>query len=1261
MPKTNHIILSSNAGELSPLMDQRFDQEKHRFGCRTLENFIPLIYGAATRRPGLEYIAGCKSNSAKSRLVAFEHSVDDTYILEFANQVIRVFRNGGQVLGNTGTEDLSSLDNIVAHWLLNDNSINSTAVLDDDGNDHDGVATGNTDVLHATGKTGTGCFDLDAQYAVEVNDDDTLSFDDSGDNPFSIAGWIYITQQGDIQVILSKWKEDTAREWRFSLSVDRKLQFHLSDDSINLTANRVAQWYLNDTAGNTHCDDVSTNHDGVIANGEFASTLTATGKINTCFDFDNQYAVEVNDHVNLSFDDSGSNPFSIAAWIYVTDTGVKQTILSKWDTLKQEWIFYINHDRKLTLYMQDESTDKDAYAQSAALSIGWHLVVGTYDSSGGASAANGITLYVDGEAVSVTATTQAGYVAMENLTAKVVIGANYVSGVLADFFADKIDNVILFDIELTASNVSNLWNNGDGTESLAVTFPNVISDDALSLGWHLVVATYDSTGGATAANGIELYVDGSLVDSTATNETNYVAMENTAIKLRIGAQYSAATANEKFWGDKIDNIALFSDVLTAVEIASLYSTSTYEIITPYLSADLFNLKFESSADVMYITHPDYEPRKLSRIGHVLWTLEVINLQTGPFRNENDTISKTITPSATTGNITLTATGHSPFVAGITAGHEPSGSVDTSKSQTGALFKLVHATGTPSQAGALDTGTLNDTHTALEVPKGVTWDFTTNGTWGTAGDSASVVLERSYDSGTTYETLVTVTSAANKNITTSGTEEFADAIYRARVSEAGGDNSVCSTQLSVRDTSHIGIVEITSVVSPTSALGTVLKTLGSTDLTHRWSEGSFSNYRGWPIDVTISSEERLTFAGSKKQPLNIWGSASGDFTDFSGGTNDDDAVTFALVGTGQQNRIRWILSKDVLVMGTVGGEHLLGASRDDEALTPTNVRARLQTTHGSEDIAAIVVNQAILFIQRGGRKIRELLYDYESDSHKADDLTVFANHITESGILGMAYQRTPDPMLWCWRDDGQIAIMSYERDQKVFACSRIVTKDSTSDSVIESVAIIYGGAGEEDEVWVTVKRTINSGTVRYIERFKPRDWGSDDEDAFFVDSGVTYDGVETTAMTGASHLVGESVTIYADGEKQDNKTVSATGTFTLDTAASKVQFGLAYIPEYKPMKLNLFNLGLATTKKVLGGVLSFYKTKGGEWGADTDKMNPIVYRDAGQTSTEFPMFTGDRKMPFRAGYERSGDVIIRQTDPYPMTIVALTLDVGVESG
>jgi hypothetical protein len=524
----------------------------------------------------------------------------------------------------------------------------------------------------------------------------------------------------------------------------------------------------------------------------------------------------------------------------------------------------------------------------------------------------------------------------------------------------------------------------------------------------------------------------------------------------------------------------------------------YEVPSPYLTADLFQLKIEQSADVMYITHPNYEPRKLSRISATTFVLEELDFRDGPFQDQNTVTTALMAVSATTGNaITLTASGTNadgsnfePFksTGGVdNTGHAPSGATgdaqagttQTNKSITGALFKIVHSN---------ESNEINQTFTGISMSstlfiyKGVKWDWVTNGTW-----TGTIKLERSYDNST-WEVLHTVVSENNNNVQLDGTEETDDAYYR--INATAFTSGSCNTQLTTRDSSHIGIVEITAVASATSATANVLSTIGSTDTTHRWSESHWSNYRGWPNSVAISSEERLTFAGSTSFPLTVWGSVAGDYTSMKSGSLDDDAIVFTLVGSGRQNEILWIISKNSLILGTYGGEHLLGASDENEAMTPTNVRAKIQSTYGSKNIQSKLVGDAVLFVQRGGRRLREMHYDFAKDTQVADDLTVFSNHITESQVVDMAYQRTPDPMIWAVRDDGQLAVMSYERAQEVFSWCRVFTSTNDEESDIESVAVIPT-TGEEDQVWISVERTmtgVNSGNpVRYIEYFSTRDY------------------------------------------------------------------------------------------------------------------------------------------------------------------------------
>ncbi len=508
----------------------------------------------------------------------------------------------------------------------------------------------------------------------------------------------------------------------------------------------------------------------------------------------------------------------------------------------------------------------------------------------------------------------------------------------------------------------------------------------------------------------------------------------------------------------------------------------YEISSPYLTADLFELKFEHSNDVMWITHPDYESRRLSRINLCSFPITEEAFEDGPFLNTNTDTTKTLTASAVTGTgVTLTATGHAPFVDSATAGHQPSGTgAPTDKSITGCLFKLIHSEEEQSVEHTFTSA--GDTSSTLLIYKGVTWDFVTNGTW-----KGKIILERSYDE-TVWETMHSVISDSNANEKASSTEEVDDAYFRMR-SELGPFSAwegTASCQFSARDNEHIGIVEITDVASTTSATCTVLQTLGSTDATHRWAEGYWSNLRGWPSCVAISPEERLCYAGSTTYPLTVWGSISGNYTSMKAGDLDNDAFVFTLVGTGNQNAIRWILSRNTLVLGTAGGEHLLGASSEEEAMTPTNVKAKVQSNYGSANLQALLVNDAILFVQRGARKVREMYFSLEKDSYVADDLTVFANHITENQIVDWAYQRTPDPMVWCIRGDGQIAIMSYEKKQNVWSWCRLVTYTTlgTVESDFESVAVI-STPFEEDSVWVIVNRTIGEATKRFVEYFSTR--------------------------------------------------------------------------------------------------------------------------------------------------------------------------------
>ncbi len=1191
---------SFSGGEWAPKLDGRSDLEKYYTAARNMQNMIPTRYGPAERRPGLQFVAEVRDSSKATRILPFKFSTVQAYIEEFGDEYIRFYKDRGQIQSGVGTEDISALDNVIAHWKLNDD-LDDTVVVDADGATHNGVASANTSILSVAGKVND-CFDLDGTYAVSMTDHNDFSFtDNADDSAFSIFAWVYATPQGNPQTILSKWDETTGaeiKEWRFSLDSNNKLQLEINDDTVDLTGDIVCQYILDENAANTTVlDNTANNHDGTTTTDN-TEDLTDTGKIGACLNFVGTNGITItNDHADLSFGDSANDSdFSLAAWIYVTSHTDEQDIFTKWGTVLREWNLLLDSSEKLSLGLYDESENAAVSMKTDdTLTAGWHFVAATYEDGVGADADAGerITLYVDGAVVASTAGKSGGvYVAMEDTAEKVMIGAR-VPATPAKFFQDKIDNVMLFSKLLSLAEVQALYNNGIGTESLAVGATSfAVSDDALTRGWRFVAATYSAPADETAAaDGIILYVDGAAVNSSATNAIGYTAMQNGAAIPRIGAQEGIDGNISNIWGDKIDDVALFGDVLTPAEIAALYTTGAYEISSPYLEDDLFGLQRIQSADVMFGFHPDYNPRKLSRHAHDDWTLESIAFDWPPFTTENIT-DTTITPSGTVGTIELTAT--NPIFTSDHIGsfwlirhNRTNNQLEKKLTDIATLIVLGDAADSYAAEGVTD---------ILVDVKG-TFRLRTSGIWG-----GTVVLERSYDGqlvlvldaapaggawaandiitgSTSGDTCIIVSatdtthyvikqlsgsftdgeilmnqsgnarntaatwpryegwhilepfqSTQDQNFNAPGEETLGDAYIRARrtVDDADNDPTVI---LSCERFYHYGIAEIIGFTSATSVTATTIRTLGSTAATKLWSEGAWSDERGYPSAGTFH-EERLMLGGTVFEPHRLDGSKTDEWENFrSDSVLDDDSISYSLASN-EVNAIRWLISKEILLMGTSGAEWKLGSFDTGEPLTPGNPTIpRTQTTYGSRDIQAIMLANVVLFVQAEGRVVRGAQFVFEkgeSGGYDAPDYTTLAEHITESGIVSMAYQQQPEPVLWCVLNNGKAIGMTFEPGQKIWGWFPMVTEGE-----FEDVAVIPGVS--EDEVWFVVKRQINGATKRYVEYMKPRNWGDDQKDAFFVDSGLTFDGGDAVTITGITQADPAVVTMDTyptDGDGND---------------------------------------------------------------------------------------------------------------------------------
>ena len=438
----------------------------------------------------------------------------------------------------------------------------------------------------------------------------------------------------------------------------------------------------------------------------------------------------------------------------------------------------------------------------------------------------------------------------------------------------------------------------------------------------------------------------------------------------------------------------------------------------------------------------------------------------------------------------------------------------------------------------------------------------------------------------------------------------------------------------------------------------------------WRLGSWSDTTGYPRAVTFF-QDRLCFGGEPAQRIDM--SQSGDYENFApddgaGTVADDDAIGITL-NANNVNVIRWLTDDEkALVCGTVGGEWLVRASTLGETVTPDNVQATRSTTFGSADLQPLRIDVATLFVQRAGFKVHEHAYVFEADGFRSPNLTLHASEITRSasgGVTRLAYQQEPDSIVWAVRADGQLIGLSYEREQDVVGFHRH-SLGGFSDSgqsvapVVESIAVIPASDGSRDELWLTVQRYINGAMVRSVEYMKPPLGENDDqEDAFYVDAGLTYDGSAVTTITGATHLIGQTVRLLVDGASHPDKVVDSGGEVALERAGSVVQLGLAYTSTLETMNLEAGaadGTAQTRTKRINEVHMRLHRTLGGKAGDNETSLDDIPDTNFRSPSTPMdtppPLFSGDAKISWPGGYEQDGRVVWQSSDPFPAIIQAI---------
>lgn len=475
--------------------------------------------------------------------------------------------------------------------------------------------------------------------------------------------------------------------------------------------------------------------------------------------------------------------------------------------------------------------------------------------------------------------------------------------------------------------------------------------------------------------------------------------------------------------------------------------------------------------------------------------------------------------------------------------------------------------------------------------------------------------------------------------------------------------------------------IVGVTSTTVVTVDIRRAFATTNADDRFMLGEWSSTTGYPSAATFY-QQRLMAANTADKPQTFWGSNTADFETMSpdspnasgawdGTVEADDSLDYTISADDVQT-IRWMSpGKSTLVVGAVGGEWTV--TSDGVVITPTDVVVEPATNHGSANIQPLRVGNTVLFIQRAKRKLREFAFEFAVDGFTAADMTRLAEHITRGGLVEMDYAEEPNALVWAVRGDGVLPSMTFRRDEDVVGWARHIIGGAfgAGDAVVESVAVIPGadGAGQvqssedRDEVWVIVKRTINGATKRYVEFFEI-DWDArlDQEDAYYVDSLITYDGVPASVLTGFDHLEGETLRVFADGAIHPDVTVSS-GQITLDATYSVVQAGLPYQHTIKPLKLlagTAIGTPLGKVKQIYGVTFALLNAHTIRFGPSTSALRGVDFRNVEDLmDTAVPFFTGEYVTEWDDDWRTDPRMIIQSDDPVPFSLLALAPEVQTQ--
>lgn len=690
---------------------------------------------------------------------------------------------------------------------------------------------------------------------------------------------------------------------------------------------------------------------------------------------------------------------------------------------------------------------------------------------------------------------------------------------------------------------------------------------------------------------------------------------------------------------RLESLDQYQKQVTSVNIEA---AGVVTLPAPWVTQDLFNIRWDASADVTYLACYGYQQKKIERRSTTSWSIVDYAPLDGPFQIPN-TGPITLTPSAINGDITL-ASSRPLFYPG----------------HVGGLMKL-------TSTGQLVTAAItaqNEWSNPIEVT-GVgaqrTFFITISNTFsGTVRLQMSVGAPGSWInvSGQSYTTV-------ENNLAYTDGLASQDIFYRIGIATGDYTSGEADVQLSYSAGSIDGIVKITGYNSSQSVNAAVVTSLGSTTPTSTWKMGEWSNEVGWPSEMKLH-EGRMFNSGLGK----VWGSLPDAYESWDETIIGDGGQINVTFGKGPVDQVQWMISLQRLVLGGQVAEWSARSDSLDNPLTPSNITIRSPSSQGSAPVQACQIDTRAVYVQKSGTRLYELnyasqggyLFDYQTQT-----LSDIAPELLLPGIKKVAVQRQPDTRIHCVMNDGTVAILISQPSEEVQCWCLVSTQ-----GFVEDVCVMPArpdGSVLEDAVYYTVNRTVNGATVRYRER-----WAFETEcDGGTLnlqgDSFVTQvSGALQTTIT-AAHLKGMTGVLWGDGKALGTATADVTtGIVTVPNGASakNLMFGLGYTADFESSKLAYQGMSrdgtpLTMKKKVdhLGLVLYDTHYQGLQYGPSFSKLNPLPLVYKGQTTPVDTVYTEYDAEPFEfpGVWDTDSRLCLRATAPYPCTVLGAVMGIN----